>query len=170
MCIRITLPPTAEHIAEAQWDLTDTLARAFASDERHSNARRSLSETLLAARLQANSPQQCASAFAQSLIRTVSTLQTAANTASDAVAKIAQLELDRDYLRSIVRAQHIEQAQVEALTKERDDLLQRSTRLEAALRLVKDEYRRDVSDLRTTIADLNRIVADQQEQLDALGR
>ncbi len=170
MCIRITLPPTAEHVAEAQWDLIDTLARAFASAERHSNARRSLREMLLAARLQANSSQQCASAFAQSLIRTISTLQTAANTASDAVAKIAQLELDRDYVRSIVRAQHIEQAQVEALTKERDDLLQRSTRLEAALRLVEDEYRRDVSDLQTTIADLNRIVADQQEQLDALGR
>ncbi len=170
MCIRITLPPTAEHIAEAQWDLIDILAQAFASTERHSNARQSLSRALEVARLQTNSPQQWASAFAQRMVETVSTLQTAANTASDAAAKATQLELDRDYLRSIVRAQNIEQDQVEALIKERASLLRRSTGLAAALRLVRDEYRRDVSDLQSMIVDLNRIVADQQEQLDVLGR
>lgn len=169
MCIRITLPPTAEHIAEAQWDLIDALDQALRGDERHSDARRSLRGALREARVQANSPRQWAVAFAQALIETVSTLQAAAN-AAPAAAKIAQLGLERDYLHSIIGLQNTDQAQIKVLTKERDDLLQRSTQLETALRLSQGEHRREASALQATIGDLNRIVADQQERLDVLGR
>ena len=170
MCIRITLPPTAEHIAEAQWDLIDALDQALRGDERHSDARRSLRGALREARVQANSPRQWAAAFAQALIETVSTLQAAANAAPAAAAKIAQLGSERDYLHSIIGLQNTDQAQIKVLTKERDDLLQRSTQLETALRLSQGEHRREASALQATIADLNRIVADQQARLNALGR
>ena len=168
MCIRIVLPASVEHVIEAQWALVDALAQAFSSDERHVKARRSLSEALRVARARTNSPQQWANAFAQALIEIVSTLQAAVRITPDAATKIAQLESNREYLLSIIRARNDNQNQIESLTKKHDDLLQRSVQLEKALELARDEYHRDVSDLQATIADLNRIIADQQERLGAL--
>ena len=65
MCIHIILPPTTEHIAEAQWDLIDVLDQALNDGWQHDDALHSLRGTLRVARVQTDSPQQWANAFAQ---------------------------------------------------------------------------------------------------------
>lgn len=175
MCIKITFPPTDEQIAQAQWALVYTLEATITSSWRRSrDARQSLHEALRHAREQTDSSQQWAVVFVQTLLDTISTLQSAARrTASITAAQIERPQSD------IVDAL---EERVEELTRSQGhllmELIERDTRiaeLEESLRLTQgkhrreiDERRREVSNLQATIADLNRIIAAQQEQLDAL--
>ncbi|MCP4542289.1 MAG: hypothetical protein GY832_34640 [Chloroflexi bacterium] len=171
MCIRITFPPTDEQIAEAQWALINRLEQTIIGSLRYRDARQSLHQVLRHAREQSDSPQQWVAVFVRMLLDTVSTLPSATRIVSVSAARIE---------RSQSRIVDSLQEQVEKLTQSRDSFLResvkcgnRATELENLLSLAQDkhcrdidEHRQQVSDLQTTIADLNRVIAAQQNQLD----
>jgi len=176
MCIRIILPPTGEQTAEAQWSLVDTLEQSLGDGWRYAETNRALRQLIRQARAQAPDPQAWAAIFAEALVDTLAALQAAANAsnaASNDARVIERLRLERDSLRHIVAEYNADplHAQVATLTQERDrwrDLAAHTERRAQALAAAQQAHLEDLARLQEDLAALNRIVAEQQEELYAL--
>lgn len=179
MCIRIILPPTAEHTTDAQWDLVDILNQALDHDGwQYTAICHSLREILCQTRAQTSSPQQWAEHFAQALVRHVASLQAEADSTSRVAVELERLRLECDSLRRIVADcdAHPLQNEVEAITRERDHWRTltaetgcRVESLERALVAEQQAHQDDVTHFQEEIIAFNRIIVEQQEALDEHG-
>ena len=173
MCIRVVFGHTDEELTEAKWAVVNAFRRALDGGLSHFDARRALREVLT--RAHGSNPEQWAAEVAEALVETIAQLQAAV--ASDDARQVERLRLECDSLRRVVADYnaHPLQAQVQALTAERDRrraeadrLANRVRTLEDALRRAQQAHQTEVARLQATIADLNRIVAEQQRQLNDL--
>jgi len=171
MCIRIVFGHSDEQLVEAQWAVVNALRRAVYHGSSHPDARRILHDAL--AHTYTASPEQWAVESAETLVQTIAQLQTAA--ANDDL-EIQSLRLRCEHLQRLVERynQNPLQHKVKTLTQERDrrreeaeQLTRRVRSLEEALARAQQSHRSEVASLQATIADLNRIIVEQQEQLNA---
>jgi len=170
MCIRIVFGHTDEQITEAQWAVVNALRRAVDRSLVHGNARQTLRDVF--ARTHAASAEQWVAEVAEALVEIIAQIQAAA---SHDAHEVQRLRLECDTLRRIVAGYnaHPLQAQVEALTQERDRchgeaerLANQVQSLEDALRRARQAHQVEVTQLQAEIAALNRIVVGQQEALN----
>ena len=179
MCIRIILPPTAEHTTDAQWDLVDILNQALDHDGwQYTAVCHSLREILCQTRAQASSPRQWAEQFAQSLVRHVASLQAEADSTSRVAVELERLRLECDSLRRIVADcdAHPLQDEIQVLTRERDhwrvltaEAERRAQSLEQALATEQRAHQDDVTHFQEEIIAFNRIIVEQQKALNEHG-
>jgi len=170
MGIRLLFGHTAEELTQAQWAVVDAFRRALDLGLSHPEARRTLREVLT--RVHCSNPAQWAAGVAEALIGTIAQLQAAV--ASDDAREVERLRLERDSLRRIVADYNAHPLQVQALTAERDrwrDLAAQAERraqsLEQALARARQTHQAEVARLQEKIAALNRIIVEQQEELNA---
>lgn len=170
MGIRLLFGHTAEELTQAQWAVVDAFRRALDLGLSHPEARRTLREVLT--RVHCSNPEQWAAEVAEALIGTIAQLQAAV--ASDDAREVERLRLERDSLRRIVADYNAHSLQVQALTAERDrwrDLAAQAERraqsLEQALARARQTHQAEVARLQEKIAALNRIIVEQQEELNA---
>ena len=171
MCIRISFGHSDEQLVEAQWAVVNALRRAVYHGSSHPDARRILHDAL--ARAHASSPEQWAVESAEALVQTIARLQTA--TANDNL-EIQSLRLRCEHLQQLVDRynQNPLQERVKVLTQERDrrreeaeQLTRRVRFLEEALARAQQAHQAEVNYLQEEIAALNRIIVEQQEELNA---
>jgi CTP synthase (UTP-ammonia lyase) len=172
MCIRLFFQPTEEQITAAQWALVKTFKQSASHSCRSPEAAHTLYDVLSGVQEQATSPDIWARMAANALIEAIAALH--ATTASQ-VHEMACVIQERDSLRCLVadyQANPTEQ-QVKKVKQDRDHWLnrsaqaeQRAERLEMALVAEQKAHQDDIAKLQQRIADLNRIVAQQQEELN----
>ena len=171
MCIRIVFGHSDEQLVEAQWAVVNALRRAVHHGSSHPDARRTLHDAL--ARAHASSPEQWAVESAEALVQAIARLQTA--TANDDL-EIQSLRLRCEHLQHLVERynQNPLQEQAKTLTQERDRWREEAGRLsnrvhtlEEALARAQQAHQAEVAALQETISDLNRIIVEQQEELNA---
>ena len=171
MCIRIVFGHTDEQLTKAQWDVVNALRRAVDGGITNLDARRILRDIF--ARAYAPTPEQWAAEVAQALVETIAHLQAAA--ALDDAREVQRLRRQCDYLQRLVddyTASPLHQ-QVQVLSQERDRWRAEADRLDNQIHALEDTLRRaqqahqaEVAHLRAEIAALNRIIVEQQEELN----
>ena len=171
MCIRISFGHSDEQLVEAQWAVVNALRRAVYHGSSHPDARRTLHDAL--ARAHASSPEQWAVESAEALVQAIARLQTA--TANDDL-EIQSLRLRCEHLQQLVDRynQNPLQERLKTISQERDhwreeaeQLTRRVRSLEEALARAQQAHQSEVAALQATISDLNRIIVEQQEELNA---
>jgi predicted RNase H-like nuclease (RuvC/YqgF family) len=170
MCLRALFSPAEQDAAQIEWALVTELERAVGDGWRYADSSRRLRHLIRQARERADSPQAWARAFAQALLDTLE----AAQEAEAAQSEIELLKLRLASFRRIVAEVNANplNAQVEALTQERDRWQKEATQhadrirsLEATLARSQQMHRQEVAQLRQEVAALNRLVVEQQEEL-----
>jgi len=141
MGIRLLFGHTAEELTQAQWAVVDAFRRALDLGLSHPEARRTLREVLT--RVHCSNPEQWAAEVAEALIGTIAQLQAA-------VVQVQALTAERDRWRDLA-------AQAE----------RRAQSLEQALARARQTHQAEVARLQEKIAALNRIIVEQQEELNA---
>ena len=176
MGIHVLFGHTDAELVQAQWSLVDALEQSLGDGWRYADTSHALRQLVHQTRAQAHDPQAWAAAFAEALVDTLTAIQTAAaddaNAASNDARAVERLSLERDSLRRIVAAYNADplHTQVATLTQECDrwrDLAAHTERRAQALAAAQQAHLEDVACLQEEIAALNRIVAQQQEELDA---
>ena len=178
MSIHVILGHTDAELVQAQWSLVDALEQSLGDRWRYADTSRALRQLIRQTRAQAHDPQAWAAAFAEALVDTLTAIQTAAdasNAASNDARAVERLSLERDSLRRIVAEYNANplHTQVATLTQECDrwrDLAAQAERRAQALTTAQQAHLEDIARLQEEIVSLNRIVAQQQEELDALGQ
>jgi hypothetical protein len=175
MPIHVTFGHTERELLEAQWAAVDALEQALTDGWRYVETARTLRQLIHQSRSKARNPEQWAELFAEGLVETLNSLTSAAKSTSAIAYELERLSAERDRLHRIIDEQRADplQERVRQLTEERDNWRQRAAdqairvdQLEASLRHAEDQRQQQVSTLQATVADLNRIVADQQAQLN----
>jgi len=173
MCIRISFGHSDEQLVEAQWAVVNALRRAVYHGSSHPDARRILYDALARAHTYTASPEQWAVESAEALVQAIARLQTA--TANDDL-EIQSLRLRCEHLQQLVDRynQNPLQERLKTISQERDrwreeaeQLTRRVRSLEEALARAQQAHQSEVAALQETISDLNRIIVEQQEQLNA---
>jgi len=171
MCIRIVFGHSDEQLVEAQWAVVNALRHAVYHGSSHPDARRILHDAL--AHTYASSPEQWAVESAETLVQAIAQLQTA--TANDDI-EIQSLRLRCEHLQQLVDRynQNPLQQRLKTISQERDrwreeaeQLTRRVRSLEEALARAQQAHQSEVAALQATISDLNRIIVEQQEELNA---
>ena len=173
MCFRIVVGHREEDLIAAQWDVVIALQMALESNWQYPEASQAMRLILQAARAKTETPQICMAAFARSLLGKVAQLQKMTESAD--VHTVERLRREVASYRRIVSEFQANplRAQVEELAQERDRLQSEVDRLtnqvrnlEGTLAQAQAVHRSEKAQARQEIADLNRIVAEQQEALD----
>lgn len=162
----------ARRLVQAQWGLVNGLDLAIGDDQQDADARQLLQEVLRRAKFQVRSPQQWAELFAQSLVRTVISLQneaaSASRTARDATLKYTSLQAEYDSLRTSTRRNSNQRRElIMTLLNERDQARDEVAQTRATLSHVQQMNDAEVKRLQGEVADLGRIVVEQRMQLDS---
>jgi hypothetical protein len=175
MSIHVTFGHTEKELLEAQWAAADALEQALADGWRYVETARTLHQLVHQSRARASNPEEWAELFAGGLVETLNALTSAAKSTSVIACELERLSAERDRLHRIIDEQSADplREQVRQLTEERDSWRQRAAdqamrvdQLKTSLKYAEDQRQQQVSALQVTIADLNRIVADQQGQLN----
>ena len=175
MCIHVTFGHTEKELLEAQWAAVNALEQALTDGWRYEEAAQALHQLVRQSRTKARNPEQWSEFFAEDLVKTLNSLTSAASSASDVVYELERLGAERDHLRRAIDEHNTNplQEQVRQLTEERDswrrrtaDQTMRTDQLKTSLSRAEDECQQQVATLQATIADLNRIVAEQQGRLN----
>jgi len=171
MCIRLSLAPpapTAAQIAAAQWDLIRALEFAVTAGEQQPNVWYAAYQLCHPADAQTPSPQHWVAAFARVLRETLLECQAAA-------AECDRLRAELAVLQQVVAAFRADplREQLPVLIQERDQwraqtiaAASRVHTLELALRQEQAAHQADLDRLQQQVADLNRVVVSQQEQIN----
>ena len=171
MCIRISFGHSDEQLVEAQWAVVNALRRAVYHGSSHPDARRTLHDAL--AHAHASSPEQWAVESAEALVQAIARLQTAT---ANGDLEIQSLRLRCEHLQQLVDRynQNPLQERLKTISQERDrwreeaeQLTRRVRSLEEALARAQQAHQAEVAALQETISDLNRIIVEQQEELNA---
>jgi len=167
--------PDPEYVAHWQWMLVDELERAASNGwfDTEPFVRNRARQILQTARRSAEMPQQWADLLAREIIKVVTELLTVQRSATDLTYQVAQSERYNAYLKAKLTdcSTSSSSQRVAELTQKLDEqyqyvdiLLKRVHDLEAAL----DGERHKKEHLRQENADMQRIIAEQQRQLNDL--
>jgi chromosome segregation ATPase len=174
MALQRLFSPTSEQTNKTGWALVKDIERQLRACRRP-EVHQAINLILEQARSQASSPQCWATHFAQAVVETLEAFQAAAASAKSAGWQIDLLNLECASLRHALAECEADplQDQVSTLTAARDESYARATQAEQSMeRLTKKQgiLQTEIANLKQTITDLNRIVAQQQEQLNAANK
>jgi hypothetical protein len=171
MGLRRLFSLTEEQTNKTQWTLVENIERQL-TECQCPQVRQAVSLLLEQARAQASSPQCWAINFAQAVVGALEAFQATAVSAESTSWQAELLRLECATLRRAL-AEHKAnplQDQVHALTTACDESRTRAIQAEQLAEKLTTERKAlqtEIADLQQTIGDLNRIVARQQEQLNA---
>ena len=171
MPLRIRLGYDEDDLRQAQWNLIRLLQNSCSSSLGYFQARQHLSE-IIHNLGQPESPAAWVEAFSAALLRSITALSDArCEETEDALRRITG---ERDWLQRALTdiQQDPLQAQVRFLTEDRDRWLEQAAvngrrikELETALQRAQTAHQTDVTRLQTHIAQQNRLLVQQEEEL-----